>query len=45
MVAENDIVVVTINYRLGAIGCLVEPGSRAAAPNTFQNVGDAGDYG
>jgi para-nitrobenzyl esterase len=45
MVAENDIVVVTINYRLGALGWLVEPGLLAAASNVFQNVGDAGNYG
>ena len=30
MVAENDIIVVTINYRLGALGWLVEPGLLAA---------------
>jgi para-nitrobenzyl esterase len=45
MVAENDIVVVTINYRLGALGWLVEPGLTTATPNFFQNAGDAGDYG
>jgi para-nitrobenzyl esterase len=45
MVAENDIIVVTINYRLGALGWLVEPGLLAAAPNFFQNAGDAGNYG
>jgi para-nitrobenzyl esterase len=45
MVSENDIIVVTINYRLGALGWLVEPGLLAAAPNFFQNTGDAGDYG
>lgn len=45
MVSENDIVVVTINYRLGALGWLVEPGLLAAAPNVFQNTGDAGNYG
>src|SRR6202012_266311 len=45
MVAENDIVVVTINYRLGALGWLVEPGLLAPASNFFQNAGDAGNYG
>jgi para-nitrobenzyl esterase len=45
MVAENDIIVVTINYRLGALGWLVEPGLLATSPSFFQNVGDAGNYG
>ena len=45
MVAENDIVVVTINYRLGALGWLVEPGLLAAGSSFFQNPGDAGNYG
>jgi len=45
MVAENNIIVVTINYRLGALGWLVEPGLLATSPSFFQNVGDAGDYG
>jgi para-nitrobenzyl esterase len=45
MVAANDIVVVTINYRLGALGWLVEPGLLAAGSSFFQNVGDAGNYG
>jgi para-nitrobenzyl esterase len=45
MVSENDIIVVTINYRLGALGWLVEPGLLAATPNVFQNTGDAGNYG
>jgi para-nitrobenzyl esterase len=45
MVANNDIIVVTINYRLGALGWLVEPGLLAASPNFFENTGDAGNYG
>ena len=45
MVTENDIVVVTINYRLGALGWLVEPGLSASASNFFENPGDAGNYG
>jgi para-nitrobenzyl esterase len=45
MVAENDIIVVTLNYRLGALGWLVEPGLKAAASGFFQNAGDAGNYG
>jgi para-nitrobenzyl esterase len=45
MVAENNIIVVTINYRLGALGWLVEPGLLAQTPSFFQNVGDAGNYG
>ena len=45
MVAANDIIVVTINYRLGALGWLVEPGLIAAASSFFQNAGDSGNYG
>jgi para-nitrobenzyl esterase len=45
MVAENNIIVVTINYRLGALGWLVEPGLLAQTPSFFENVGDAGNYG
>jgi para-nitrobenzyl esterase len=45
MVAENNIIVVTINYRLGALGWLVEPGLLAPSPSFFQNAGDAGNYG
>jgi para-nitrobenzyl esterase len=45
MVAANDIVVVTINYRLGALGWLVEPGLVASASSVFQNAGDSGNYG
>ena len=45
MVAENNIIVVTINYRLGALGWLVEPGLIAQTPSFFQNIGDAGNYG
>src|SRR5580693_10794482 len=45
MVAENSIIVVTINYRLGALGWLVEPGLLAQTPGFFENVGDPGNYG
>ncbi|HZR72727.1 carboxylesterase/lipase family protein [Bradyrhizobium sp.] len=45
MVADNDIIVVTINYRLGSLGFLAASVLAATAPNTFQNVGDAGNYG
>jgi para-nitrobenzyl esterase len=45
MVANDDIIVVTINYRLGALGFLAEPGLAAASANAFENVGDIGNYG
>jgi para-nitrobenzyl esterase len=45
MVAENNIIAVTINYRLGALGWLSEPGLHAVTPSFFQNPGDAGNYG
>ncbi|HLX13950.1 MAG TPA: carboxylesterase family protein [Bradyrhizobium sp.] len=45
MVADNDIIVVTINYRLGSLGFLAASVLAATAPNDFQNVGDAGNYG
>jgi len=45
MVARSNIIVVTINYRLGALGWLVEPGLAATAANAFQAAGDAGNYG
>jgi para-nitrobenzyl esterase len=45
MVADNDIIVVTINYRLGSLGFLAASVLAATAPNAFQNVGDAGNYG
>jgi para-nitrobenzyl esterase len=45
LVEQSNIIVVTINYRLGALGWLAEPGLIAAAANTYQNVGDVGNYG
>jgi para-nitrobenzyl esterase len=45
MVADNDIIVVTINYRLGSLGFLAASVLAATAPNAFENVGDAGNYG
>src|SRR6185437_6004788 len=45
MVAENDIIVVTINYRLRSLGFLAASVLAAPQANAFQNVGDAGNYG
>jgi para-nitrobenzyl esterase len=45
MVADNDIIVVTINYRLGSLGFLAASVLTATRPNAFENVGDAGNYG
>ena len=45
MVADNDIIVVTINYRLGSLGFLAASVLAAPAPNAFENAGDAGNYG
>jgi para-nitrobenzyl esterase len=45
MVAEHDIIVVTINYRLKSLGFLAASVLAATEANAFQNVGDAGNYG
>ena len=45
LVAANNIVVVTINYRLGALGFLAQSAIAATKANTYENVGDAGNYG
>jgi para-nitrobenzyl esterase len=45
MVADNDIIVVTINYRLKSLGFLAASVLAATEANAFQNVGDAGNYG
>ena len=45
MVAENTIIVVTINYRLGSLGFLAASVLAATEASDFENVGDAGNYG
>ena len=45
MVADNNIIVVTINYRLGSLGFLAASVLAATERSAFQNVGDAGNYG
>ncbi len=45
MVAQNNIIVVTINYRLKSLGFLAASVLAATEANAFQNVGDAGNYG
>ncbi len=45
MVANNNIIVVTINYRLGSLGFLAASVLAATKSDAFQNVGDAGNYG
>ena len=45
MIAANNIVVVTINYRLGALGWLAQKALRAGRSNSFEKAGDAGNYG
>jgi para-nitrobenzyl esterase len=45
MVADNDIIVVTINYRLGSLGFLAASVLAAPQANAFENAGDAGNYG
>lgn len=45
MVAANNIIVVTINYRLGALGWMAQSAFAAAQADAFENAGDAGNYG
>jgi para-nitrobenzyl esterase len=45
MIAAHGIVVVTINYRLGALGWLAQKALEATQGGTFQHKGDAGNYG
>ncbi|WP_439816440.1 carboxylesterase/lipase family protein [Zavarzinia sp. CC-PAN008] len=45
LVAENGIIVVTLNYRLGALGWLASPGLKAAAASALEGKGDSGNYG
>jgi para-nitrobenzyl esterase len=45
MIAAHNIIVVTINYRLGALGWLAHQALDAAKGDSFQNKGDAGNYG
>jgi para-nitrobenzyl esterase len=45
MVAENNIIVVTINYRLKSLGFLAASVLKATQASAFENVGDAGNYG
>jgi para-nitrobenzyl esterase len=45
MIAAHNIIVVTINYRLGALGWLAQKSLQAAKSDSFQNKGDAGNYG
>lgn len=45
LVADNNIIVVTINYRLRSLGFLAASVLAAPEANAFQNAGDAGNYG
>ena len=45
LTAENNMVVVTINYRLGALGWLSNSKLKASSASDFEAIGDAGNYG
>lgn len=45
MIAAHGIVVVTINYRLGALGWLAQKAIEATKVDAFEHKGDAGNYG
>lgn len=45
MVANHDIIVVSINYRLGALGWLAQQAIETGKKDAFENAQDSGNYG
>jgi para-nitrobenzyl esterase len=45
MVADHNIIAVSINYRLGALGWLAQQAVEAGSQDAFQNANDSGNYG
>jgi para-nitrobenzyl esterase len=45
MVADHNIIAVSINYRLGALGWLAQQAVEAGKQDAFENAHDSGNYG
>jgi para-nitrobenzyl esterase len=45
MVANHNVIVVSINYRLGALGWLAQQAIEAGKTDAFENAQDSGNYG